>query len=82
MSKHSKHSMQVSSEPNGAVVAPESLRAEKEAAFNDEDVRQLAYSNWEARGHPEGSPKDDWIRATNDLRNRVLPAQSKTAGVA
>jgi hypothetical protein len=81
MSK-SKHSKQVSSEPNGSVVAPESIPAEKEVVFNDEEVRQLAYSNWEARGCPDGSPEDDWIRATNELRNRVLPAQSKTAGIA
>ena len=33
-----------------------------------EDVAQLAYSSWEARGCQGGSPQDDWLRAEQQLK--------------
>ena len=34
-----------------------------------EQIAQLAYSYWQARGCPWGSPEEDWIRAEAELRN-------------
>jgi hypothetical protein len=31
---------------------------------------RLAYSYWEARGRPDGSPEEDWFRAEEELRGR------------
>lgn len=36
-----------------------------------EDVARLAYSYWEARGYQGGSPLEDWVRAENELRERI-----------
>ena len=36
-----------------------------------EEVARLAYSYWEARGYQGGSPMEDWIRAENELREKV-----------
>jgi hypothetical protein len=35
--------------------------------LNDEDVAELAYSYWEARGCQGGSPEEDWLRAEQEL---------------
>ena len=37
------------------------------AAPTHEEVAQLAYRYWEARGRPLGSPEDDWFRAEQDV---------------
>jgi hypothetical protein len=34
-----------------------------------EEVERLAYSFWESRGKPHGSPWEDWFRAERELRN-------------
>lgn len=36
-----------------------------------EQIAQLAYSYWQARGCPEGSPEEDWLRADAELRKRA-----------
>lgn len=36
-----------------------------------EEVACLAYSYWESRGYQGGSPIEDWIRAENELREKV-----------
>ena len=33
-------------------------------------IARLAYSYWEARGRPYGSPNEDWFRAEEELRRR------------
>jgi DUF2934 family protein len=35
-----------------------------------EQIQQLAYQMWEARGRPLGSPDDDWLRAEQELNQR------------
>ena len=35
-----------------------------------EDVAELAYSYWEARGGHGGSPWEDWFRAEQELKRR------------
>jgi hypothetical protein len=37
-------------------------------AGNQEEIARLAYSYWEARGCPIGSPEEDWYRAEMELR--------------
>jgi len=32
-----------------------------------DEIAQLAYSYWEARGYQGGSPEDDWLRAEREL---------------
>jgi len=36
-----------------------------------EEIAMLAYSYWEARGCPHGSPDEDWFRAEMELRQRA-----------
>jgi len=38
-------------------------------AIQSQEIANLAYSYWLARGCPEGSPDQDWLRAEKDLRN-------------
>ena len=41
-----------------------------------EDIARLAYSYWEARGCPLGSPEEDWFRAEMELlRQTSAPAE-------
>ena len=40
------------------------------AMFGHEDIAALAYTLWQARGGPEGSPEEDWFRAAHELRAR------------
>ena len=39
-----------------------------------EEVAQLAYLYWEARGCQGGSPEEDWLRAETELRSRAQAA--------
>jgi len=45
-----------------------------ETEITQEDIAQLAYSFWEARGYQGGSPEQDWLRAEEELRGRALAA--------
>jgi hypothetical protein len=38
--------------------------------FGHNDIAQLAYELWQARGCPLGSPEEDWFRAAHELRAR------------
>ena len=46
------------------------------AAVGHEEIARLAYSHWEARGCPIGSPEEDWYRAENELRQPITIAAS------
>jgi len=41
------------------------------AAFGHADIAALAYELWQARGHPDGSPDEDWFHAAQQLRSRA-----------
>jgi hypothetical protein len=41
------------------------------ATFTHQDTAVLAYSLWQARGCPEGSPDEDWFQASHALRARA-----------
>lgn len=36
-----------------------------------DDVAELAYSYWEARGRAGGSPWEDWFRAEQELKAKA-----------
>jgi hypothetical protein len=44
------------------------------SAVDHEAIARLAYSHWEARGCPIGSPEEDWYRAENELRHPITVA--------
>jgi hypothetical protein len=35
----------------------------------EHDTAQLAYSHWEARGRPFGTPFEDWLSAEREIQN-------------
>jgi hypothetical protein len=45
-----------------------------------EQIAALAYSLWQARGCPEGSPEEDWLNAERALNEQQgLSTQESTA---
>ncbi len=44
------------------------------SAIARDEIALLAYSYWEARRCPCGSPEEDWFRAEEDLREKVAAA--------
>ena len=41
-----------------------------ESSLTREEIAALAYSLWEARGRPEGSPEEDWFNAERALNEQ------------
>lgn len=58
----------------GTAVAFESVpdAASSASAIEHEEIARLAYSHWEARGCPHGSPEEDWFRAERELQANVF----------
>ena len=44
------------------------------SAMSYEEIARFAYSYWEARGCPIGSPEEDWYRAETELRQPIAAA--------
>jgi hypothetical protein len=38
----------------------------------NEEIAALAYSYWVARGHRDGCPEEDWLRAERELSQRTV----------
>ena len=36
-----------------------------------EEISRLAEKYWAERGHPQGSPEQDWLRAEQELRGKA-----------
>lgn len=62
-----KHRNPAVKERSESVTAPTSVAAPAPDPTFDE-VAQLAYSYWEARGYQGGSSEEDWLRAEQELR--------------
>ena len=39
---------------------------------DQQEIAELAYELWHARGCPDGSPDEDWFRAEQELGSRRL----------
>ena len=60
-----------------SVKLPNDAKPEAEhpvSAQDQEAIARLAYSYWQARGCPIGSPEEDWYRAENELRRPLAAA--------
>jgi Protein of unknown function (DUF2934) len=67
----SKQSKQISPESRGDVATEiPAADAVGVTVVNPEEVCQLAYSYWQARGCPDSSPEEDWFRAERELNGR------------
>lgn len=45
----------------------DSVHTAESVAPAHEEIAQLAYRYWEARGRPLGSPEEDWFRAEQEV---------------
>jgi hypothetical protein len=54
----------------GVVSALEFAADDEVSAPTHQDIAELAYSYWEARGQQGSSPWEDWFRAERDLKSR------------
>ena len=63
-------------EPQATAGNPETAAQSAAAGYEPtrEEIEQLAYSYWEARGCQGGCPEDDWTRAEQELRARTAAA--------
>jgi hypothetical protein len=57
----------VSQDGNGRVAAPSTANEREISMPSEEHIALLAYSYWESRGCPIGSPDEDWLRAEHDI---------------
>jgi hypothetical protein len=51
-------------------VEPSSKNPAVHSNPDPEEIARRAYQLWEERGHPHGSPDEDWHRAEQELRLR------------
>jgi len=51
---------------------PAETAAPVAAAPSQDEIANLAYLYWEARGCQGGSPEQDWLRAERELRARAI----------
>jgi hypothetical protein len=62
-----KHRNSAVTERSESAIAPTSAATQTPDPTLDE-IAQLAYSYWEARGYQGGSSEEDWLRAEQELR--------------
>jgi len=80
VSKHNEHTRRnaatTSTGAAGAAVAfePAAERGNVVPVIDHNQIALLAYSYWEARGCPDGSPEEDWFRADGELRKKAVAA--------
>ncbi len=48
-------------------IDPAAVEATSVSVIGHDEIALLAYSYWEARGCPDGSPEEDWFRAEAEL---------------
>jgi hypothetical protein len=56
--------------PSESQVEPQEESAHLSELVDQQEIARLAYEFWEARGCPDGSPEEDWLRAERDLQSR------------
>jgi len=58
------------------VAASGAAQTERAQDFSPEEIATRSYELWKERGCPTGSPKIDWFRAEEELRERYSNHQS------
>jgi hypothetical protein len=71
-----KHRNPAVTERSESVIAPSSPAAGAAPNPTFDDIAQLAYSYWEARGYQGGSSEEDWLRAEQALRGGLTMSVS------
>jgi len=46
---------------------------------NQEEIASLAYEFWQARGCPEGTSEEDWLRAEREIASKGTAQAGKSA---
>lgn len=68
-----KQAMNMAVEPDSKTESfAKSTPADVSEPVNQQDVAELAYELWQARGCPDGSPEVDWFRAEQELQSREM----------
>lgn len=70
MSKHTASSPSNGSNESGPANQV-TITASPDGGVDSEEVARLAYTRWQARGCPDGSPEEDWFLAEREL-NGIL----------
>ena len=73
--KHQSAAAETSESPAAASPANEMAAVPAESPVSNpafEEIAQLAYCYWEARGYQGGSPEQDWLRAEHELRSAAM----------
>lgn len=67
-----KHSKSTSAEPGASQM--EAVRVDTPLVHTDHhtEISRIAYSYWESRGYQGGSQEDDWLRAEQEYRQRLV----------
>jgi hypothetical protein len=64
--EHSQQACQHTLQAHGDAVDDHGI-----ATFGHAEIAALAHSLWRKRGCPEGSPEQDWLQASHELRARA-----------
>jgi len=56
--------------PTARAVEPV-MQSAASSAPEREEIARRAYSNWQVRGCPLGSPEEDWLRAEAELQKQA-----------
>ena len=51
--------------------ATRSVDINDRSVVSNEDVERRAYTLWEERGRPLGSPEEDWYKAKDELQTGI-----------
>jgi hypothetical protein len=51
--------------------AARSVDINDNSVLSNEDVERRAYTLWEERGRPLGSPEEDWYKAKDELQTGI-----------
>ena len=57
--------------PTDSLAVPQPTLTDSQNSISHEEIARLAYASWELRGRPVGSAEEDWLKAEEELRNRL-----------
>lgn len=68
MDKKTSPPSNIDADFGGATANPAQMNESPDGAADYEKVKRLAHEYWHARGCPEGSPEEDWLRAEQAVK--------------